>query len=125
MPITPSRTGHLLDALSRTMTRSGCRSGRAGRGVQGLVLARTLELTSKLDSLRVLAEAGMDPPSSRIVKHLRLRRRRRGRAAMRPPSGGAEPASGRWLVLITAIARPTEANLWIESACHRQATDRA
>jgi hypothetical protein len=39
---------------------------------RALVLARIIEPTSKLDSLRVLTEAGMDPPSYQTVKR-RLR----------------------------------------------------
>lgn len=73
LPITSSRMGHLLDALSRgyEVLGFGAATGR-DEVFRALVLARIIEPTSKLDSLRVLAEAGMQPPSYRTVKR-RLR----------------------------------------------------
>jgi hypothetical protein len=68
-PITASRMGHLQDALSRTYDVLGF--GRAAGGdevFRQLVLARIIEPTSKLDSLRVLDEAGLSPPSHATVK---------------------------------------------------------
>nr|WP_223874527.1 hypothetical protein [Salinispora fenicalii] len=66
LPITSSRMGHLLDALSRgyEVLGFGPATGR-DEVFRALVLARIIEPTSKLDSLRVLAEAGLDPPSYR------------------------------------------------------------
>jgi hypothetical protein len=73
LPITSSRMGHLLDALScgYDVLGFGTATGR-DEVFKALVLARIIEPTSKLDSLRVLAEAGVDPPSYRTVKR-RLR----------------------------------------------------
>ena len=73
LPITSSRMGHLLDALSRGYDALGFGTATGRDEVfKALVLARIIEPTSKLDSLRVLAETGMDPPSYRTVKR-RLR----------------------------------------------------
>jgi hypothetical protein len=107
LPIMSSRMGHLLDALGRGYDALGF-AAAAGRDevFKALVLARIIEPTSKLDSLRVLAEAGMDPPSYRTVK-----RRLRLYAGANDndeavgdgaggdeagQSGGVEPAGGRW-----------------------------
>jgi hypothetical protein len=73
LPITSSRMGHLLDALGRGYDTLGFGAATGRDEVfKALVLARIIEPTSKLDSVRVLAEAGMDPPSYRTVKR-RLR----------------------------------------------------
>lgn len=106
LPITSSRMGHLLDALSRGYDALGL-GAVTGRDevFKALVLARIVEPTSKLDSLRVLAEAGMDPPSYRTVKR-RLRvyagadqsrddADNAGDAGPGQPAG-ADPAGGRW-----------------------------
>jgi len=64
-----SRMGHLLDALGRAYDVLGF--GRASGGdamFRELVLARIIEPASKLDSLRVLEEAGTAPPSYATVK---------------------------------------------------------
>jgi len=64
VPILGSRAGHLWDALSRVY--DGLGFGPAAKDdevFKALVLARIIEPTSKLDSLRVLAEAGVDGPS--------------------------------------------------------------
>jgi len=64
LPITSSRMGYLLDALSRAYDVLGF--GRAAGGdevFRQLVLARIIEPTSKLDAPRVLEEAGLAPPS--------------------------------------------------------------
>ncbi|MGF7237784.1 MAG: IS1634 family transposase, partial [Frankia sp.] len=73
LPITSSRAGHLLDALVRGYGVLGF-AGAAGSDevFRALVLARIIEPTSKLDSLRVLAEVGLAPPSYRTVQR-RLR----------------------------------------------------
>ena len=73
LPITSSRMGHLLDALARgyDVLGFGAATGR-DEVFQAFVLARIIEPTSKLDSLRVLEEAGVAPPSYRTVKR-RLR----------------------------------------------------
>jgi Transposase DDE domain len=69
LPITSSRMGVLLDALVRGYEVLGF--GRAAGGDQvfaGLVLARIIEPCSKLDSLRVLDEAGVAPASYATLK---------------------------------------------------------
>jgi hypothetical protein len=68
LPITGSRMGCLLDALCRAYDVLGL--GRAAGGdevFRGLVLARIIEPVSKLDSLRVLEEAGAAAVSYRTV----------------------------------------------------------
>jgi hypothetical protein len=69
LPITSSRMGCLLDALCRAYDVLGL--GRASGGdevFRELVLARIIEPVSKLDSLRVLEEAGMAPASYATLK---------------------------------------------------------
>lgn len=69
LPITASRMGHLTDALSTAYTALAFDHASSGDEVFGhLVLARIIEPTSKLDSLRVLAEAGITPASYRTLK---------------------------------------------------------
>jgi hypothetical protein len=64
LPITSSRMGHLWDALARAYEVLGFDAATDGDEVfRALVLARIIEPTSKLDSLRVLEEVGVDPPS--------------------------------------------------------------
>ena len=59
LQITSSRMGHLLDALGRAYDVLGFGRATAGDEVfRQLVLARIIEPASKLDSLRVLEEAG-------------------------------------------------------------------
>jgi hypothetical protein len=64
--------GHLWDALSRAYDALGFDEVAGGDEVfRQLVLARIIEPTSKLDSLRVLEEVGVDPPSYRtLTRHL-------------------------------------------------------
>jgi hypothetical protein len=69
LPITGSRMGHLWDALGRAYDRLGFADAADGDEVfRQLVLARIIEPTSKLDSLRVLQEAGIAPVSYRTLK---------------------------------------------------------
>jgi Transposase DDE domain len=64
LPITSSRMGHLLDALEHAYRVLGLEKAAGGDEVfRGLVLARIIEPSSKLDSGRVLEEAGMTPAS--------------------------------------------------------------
>lgn len=64
LPITSSRMGHLWDALSQAYDALGFDTAADGDEVfRCLVLARIIEPTSKLDSLRVLDEVGIRPPS--------------------------------------------------------------
>ncbi|KJE19283.1 transposase family protein [Frankia torreyi] len=73
LPITSTRAGHLLDALARGYDTLGFPAATGRDEVfRALVLARIIEPTSKLDSLRVLDEAGAPAPSYRTVKR-RLR----------------------------------------------------
>jgi Transposase DDE domain len=107
LPITSSRAGHLLDALGRGYDVLGFGAAAERDDVfKSLVLARIIEPTSKLDSLRVLAEAGLDPPSYPTVKR-RLRvyagadQRQDDTGQDRDDVGtgqsaDADPAGGRW-----------------------------
>jgi hypothetical protein len=71
LPITSTRMGHLLEALSRGYDELGFDRAADGDEVfRQLVLARIIEPVSKLDSLRVLEEAGIVP-----VSYATLRRR--------------------------------------------------
>lgn len=69
LPITASRMGHLWDALSHAYDVLGFDAAGDGDQVfRQLVLARIIEPTSKLDSLRVLEEAGIAPVAYRTLK---------------------------------------------------------
>jgi hypothetical protein len=69
LPITASRMGHLWDALSKGYDVLGFDIAADGDEVfRSLVLARIIEPTSKLDSLRVLEEIGIAAPSYATVK---------------------------------------------------------
>jgi hypothetical protein len=69
LAITASRMGHLWDALSVAYDRLGFADAADGDEVfRQLVLARIIEPTSKLDSLRVIEEAGISPVSYRTLK---------------------------------------------------------
>jgi hypothetical protein len=60
LPIVSSRMGHLLDALARGYDVLGFgRATSRDEVFRDLVLARIIEPVSKLDSLRVLEEAGV------------------------------------------------------------------
>ena len=62
LEIIASRAGHLWDALCRAYDALGFdRAAGKDEVFRQLVLARIIEPTSKLDSLRVLAETGIDP----------------------------------------------------------------
>jgi hypothetical protein len=59
LPITSSRMAHLWDALNHSYRVLGFEPATGGDEVfRQLVLARIIEPTSRLDSLRVLDEAG-------------------------------------------------------------------
>jgi Transposase DDE domain len=69
LPITSSRMGHLWDALADAYRVLGFEQAAGGDEVfRQLVLARIIEPTSKLDSLRVLEETGITPVSYATVK---------------------------------------------------------
>ena len=69
LPITSSRMGHLWDALVRAYDALGFPDAAGGDEVfRDLVLARVIEPTSKLDSLRVLEEVGIVPVSYRTLE---------------------------------------------------------
>ena len=69
LEIVSSRMGHLWEALCRAYDTLGFADATGHDEVfRQLVLARIIEPTSKLDSLRVLAEAGIDPVSYRTLK---------------------------------------------------------
>ncbi len=69
LPITSTRMGHLLDALEHAYRVLGLDTASGGDEVFAqLVLARIIEPTSKLDSARVLAEAGLSAASYATLK---------------------------------------------------------
>jgi hypothetical protein len=69
LEIVSSRMGHLWDALCRGYDTLGFTDATDGDEVfRDLVLARVIEPTSKLDALRVLAEAGIAPTSYATLK---------------------------------------------------------
>jgi hypothetical protein len=69
LPITSSRMGHLWDALTDAYRVLGFDQATGGDEVfSQLVLARIIEPTSKLDSLRVLEETGVAAASYATVK---------------------------------------------------------
>jgi hypothetical protein len=69
LPITSSKMGHLVDALEHAYRVLGFEEAAGGDEVfRQLVLARIIEPVSKLDSLRVLEEAGVTPASYRTLK---------------------------------------------------------
>jgi DDE family transposase len=69
LPITSSRMSHLVDALERGYRVLGFEDAAGGDDVfRHLMLARIIEPSSKLDSLRVLEEAGLAPASYRTLK---------------------------------------------------------
>ena len=69
LPITASRMAHLWDALLHGFRVLGLERAAGGDEVFAqLVLARIIEPTSKLDSARVLEEAGVEAVSYRTLK---------------------------------------------------------
>lgn len=69
LAITSSRMGHLWDALGHAFEVLGFAEATGGDEVfRALVLARIIEPVSKLDSLRVIEEVGVDPPSYATLK---------------------------------------------------------
>lgn len=74
LPITASRMGHLSDALSVAYDVLGFDAAASGdEEFRHLVLARIIKPTSKLDSLRVLAEAGIRTVSyPTVTRRLRV-----------------------------------------------------
>jgi hypothetical protein len=68
LPIVASRMGHLWDGLCRVYELLGFDQATGRDPVfRDLVLARIIEPTSKADSLRVLAEVGVEPPAYRTL----------------------------------------------------------
>lgn len=69
LPITSTRMTHLVDALVTGYEALGFEEATQSDSVfRGLVLARLIEPSSKLDSARVLQEAGLTAPSYATVK---------------------------------------------------------
>jgi Transposase DDE domain len=69
LPITSSKMSHLVDAVERGYRVLGFEDAAGEDEVfRHLVLARIIEPSSKLDSLRVLEEAGVAPASYRTLK---------------------------------------------------------
>ena len=99
LPITATRMGCLLDALGHAYRALGLERAAGGDAVfRDLVLARIIEPVSKLDSLRVLEEAGSVPPS-----YATLRRRL--------PSYAREPFRQRLSAACAAHAKLGRASL--------------
>jgi len=68
LPITSTQSKHLWDALGWAYDRLGFDTAAGGDEVfRQLVLARLVERTSKLDSIRVLTELGIQPPGYRTI----------------------------------------------------------
>ena len=68
LPITSTQSKHLWDALCRVYDRLGFTVAAEGDEVfRSLVLARLVEPVSKLDTIRVLTELGLDPPGYRTI----------------------------------------------------------
>jgi hypothetical protein len=98
LPITPTRMGCLLDGLSRAYDVLGfCQVSGTDEVFRTLVTARIIEPASKLDSLRVLEEAGAAVTSYRTV----LRRLPAG-APLRPGDFSITP----WIRTLTYCHRP-------------------
>ena len=74
LEIASTKMSHLWDALCRAYTALGFEEATAGDVVfRDLVLARIIEPTSKLDSLRVLEEVGINTSSYRtLTRRLRV-----------------------------------------------------
>jgi hypothetical protein len=69
LEITASRMAHLWNALCRAYDMLGFDEAAGGDEVfRQLVLSRIIEPTSKQDSLRVLAEVGIQPASYATLK---------------------------------------------------------
>jgi hypothetical protein len=69
LEIVSSRAGHLWDGLCRAYQVLGLdRAAKGDEVFRDLVLARIIEPTSKIDSLRVLAEAGVESVCYRTVE---------------------------------------------------------
>jgi hypothetical protein len=111
LPITASRMAHLWDALLHGYRVLGFERAVGGDEVFAqLVLARIVEPTSKLDSARVLEEAGVEAFSYRTVKRRlpeyaqqawrqRLSASCAGHAGLGP--AGSRGVRMRWLPKIT------------------------
>jgi hypothetical protein len=68
LPITSTRSKHLWEALCLAYTGLGFDTACGYDEVfQALVLARVIEPVSKLDTIRVLTEIGITPPSYRTI----------------------------------------------------------
>jgi hypothetical protein len=71
LPIVGSKAGHLWDALCRAYDSLGFDRVTGGDEVfRALVLARIIEATSKLDSLRVLEETGVSASYRTVTRRL-------------------------------------------------------
>jgi hypothetical protein len=88
LPITSTRMGHLVDSLEHAYRVLGFEDAAAGDKVFGqLVIARIIEPVSKLDSLRVLEEAGVAAASYRTSSGAcACMRRRPGGPSCPPPA---------------------------------------
>jgi len=84
LPITSSRMGCLLDALQRAYQVLGFDQATGGDEVFfQLVTARIIEPVSKLDSARVLEEAGV-PPQSPSVSSMTVTQKKQDPRRSRP-----------------------------------------
>ena len=68
LPITSTQSKHLWEALCRVYDRLGFAAVTGGDQVfMALALARLIEPVSKLDTIRVLTELGINPPGYRTI----------------------------------------------------------
>lgn len=120
LPITASWMGHLWDTLSPAYYALGLgAAAEADEVFRSLVLAQIIEPTSKLDSQRVLGEAGIAPPSYATDQY-RTDRARRTLRGVDEQVRNAENAVGRkaavkrnrFIHLSAALA----VSRWIEGA---------
>src|SRR2546421_13019297 len=99
LPITSTRMGHLWDALGHAYQVLGFAAATGDDEVfRALVLARIIEPTSKLDSLRVIDEVGVAPPSYATLKRrLPVLAKQAGRAGRglrsTRPAGARQPCA--------------------------------
>jgi len=106
LEIVSARMGPLWDALCRAYEALGLGQAAGGDAVfRDLVLTRIIEPTSKLDSLRVLAEVGVDPVSYRTVER-------------RLPSTPQSRGDSGWPRLVPRT-RGWGRQLWCSTTCPR------
>jgi hypothetical protein len=126
LPITSSRMAHLWDALAHAYRVLGFEQAMGGEEVfRQLLLARIVELASKLDSLRVFEEIGVSPPSyAKGKRRLPLSRSNRGagncpRRVRRAPGRGRGRPAWRCTTSRRCTSRPMPATGSVNRASPR------